>query len=218
MRIVELQIDSPDTAEQRDFYHGAFGFPVVDRTRDKLVLRAGSTQLAFAHTQRPMAGVYHLAFNIPENRFDEAVRWLRERVQLISDDTGADTFHSDEWNADMVYFLDPAGNIVELIARHTLPSTSEHRFTGESVLCVSEIGIAAKDVVAETKSIAERAQAPIYSGADSDTFTAIGNEHGLFVVVKRGRIWFPNSGKAAEPVPINVVTKSAAGVIRWQFA
>ena len=38
-------------------------------------------------------------------------------------------------------------------------------------------------------------------------FTPVGDEQGLFVVVKRGRMWFPDTGKAAELLPITVTTQ-----------
>jgi hypothetical protein len=53
--------------------------------------------------------------------------------------------------------------------------------------------------------------APIYDGAGSDTFTAVGDEHGLFIVVKRGRIWFPDTGTPADLFPVRVMTLADNG-------
>jgi hypothetical protein len=44
----------------------------------------------------------------------------------------------------------------------------------------------------------------VYDGAGSDTFTAVGDEDGLFIVVKRGRIWYPETGVAADVYPVAV--------------
>lgn len=51
----------------------------------------------------------------------------------------------------------------------------------------------------------------IYDGAGSDTFTALGDEHGLFIIVKRGRIWFPDTGIPAELVPLKVAVSVDGG-------
>ena len=51
----------------------------------------------------------------------------------------------------------------------------------------------------------------VYDGQGSDMFTAVGDEHGLFIVVKQGRIWFPDTGKAAELSPVTVAARNHAG-------
>jgi catechol 2,3-dioxygenase-like lactoylglutathione lyase family enzyme len=217
MRILGLQLQTPDVAAQLDFYHGVFGLHVSESSEHKILLQAGATKLSFVRSHHILNGIYHFAFTIPENKFSEAVGWLRQRMPLISDASGRDTFHSDAWNADMVYLYDPAGNVVEFIARHTLPSSTDHVFSGQRVLCISEIGVASGDVRAEAKALARRAMTSIYSGAESDEFAAVGDETGLLIVVRRGRIWFPDTGQAAEPVPIAVIVETEEGPRRFDF-
>lgn len=50
-----------------------------------------------------------------------------------------------------------------------------------------------------------------YGGPGSETFTAVGDEHGLFIVVKRGRIWFPDTGKGAGMAPLEVEVSTGGG-------
>lgn len=216
MRILELQLVTTALPQQRDFYAGVFGFPALRAAPDTLVLQAGSSRLTFTATDS-LAGVYHFAFNIPENQFSAAKQWISRHVPLIALSSGADEFYSESWDAHMLYFYDPAGNIVELIARHTLPQTSDAPFAGSSVLDISEIGVAAEDVPARVAEIHARTGAAEYHGPGRDTFTAVGDEHGLFIVVKRGRIWFPETGKPAEHLPVTVVTGSAANPITSRF-
>ena len=217
VRIGRLHIETPEVSLLRGFYHGVFGFPIHEESPEKLTLRAGNTAFVIARARHLLEGVYHFAFNIPENQFDEAVQWLRERVMLIADDGGEDTFHHDSWNADSVYFHDPAGNIVEFIARHDLDCASDHPFSGQRVLGVSEIGIASNDVVHETASLRDRTMAPIYKETQSETFTAIGDETGLLIVVKRGRVWFPDTGKRADPMPLSVAVATDDGPVQLDF-
>ena len=58
----------------------------------------------------------HWALNVPPQRFEEAVRHAAERVQLLEEDVPF-----PNWRARAAYFYDPAGNIVELIARERAP-------------------------------------------------------------------------------------------------
>lgn len=217
MHFLNLQLVAPDLAAQHAFYTKVFQFPVLHHTAAKLEFQVGASRLTFTHAAVPMAGVYHFAFNIPENQFAEATDWLRQRVPLIADKTGADTFYSAGWDAHMVYFYDPAGNIAELIARHSLPSASTRPFSGQNVLGVSEIGLAADDVTAAATAIAARGNTSFYGGTGSATFTAVGHEEQLFIVVKNGRTWAPDTGQAAVPLPLTAITHTANGPLTWHF-
>ena len=217
MHIFNLKLLAANIKAQEEFYTKVFNFPLLESSTEKIEFQVGSSRLTFLQALAFETGPYHFAFNIPENHFDEATEWIRQYVPLIPDATGIDTFYSESWDAHMLYFYDPAGNIVELIARHTLPSTSQQAFSRESILCVSEIGIATDDVNAEVALIVERSKISVYRGAGSENFSALGDENGLFVVVKQGRIWFPETGKAANPLPITVITKGASEKIIWQF-
>ena len=67
---------------------------------------------------------YHFALLVPGDRFDAALEWAREHVELLPDtETGEAVFDFTHWDANAVYFHDPAGSIVELIA---------HRGIGEA--------------------------------------------------------------------------------------
>jgi catechol 2,3-dioxygenase-like lactoylglutathione lyase family enzyme len=217
MQLIDLKLVTPDLAVQAEFYSRVFHFPILSAAADEIEFQAGSSRLTFQQSPLPVKGPYHFAFNIPENQFDKAAQWIRQQVALIPDESGQDTFYSESWEAHMLYFYDPAGNILELIARHSLPSASHSPFSGLSLLGISEIGIAVDDVPAKAAAIASRAQTTVYRESISDTFAAVGDEQGLFIVVKIGRIWFPNTGKAAGPLPLTVLTQSSAGRLTWQF-
>jgi hypothetical protein len=52
----------------------------------------------------------------------------------------------------------------------------------------------------------------IYDGQGSDTFSAVGDELGLLIVVKQGRNWYPETGILAglHPVTVNIAAASVA--------
>jgi len=199
MNIYELTLVTPDLSVQRDFYQNVLKLPVTTIDDEHLTVQVGQTKVTFV--QGSIEGVYHFAFNIPENQFAAALKCLP--VPLISAIDGKTEFFSEEWNAHNFYFYDAAGNILELIARHTLANTSDQPFSEKSLLNVSEIGVAVADVIAFT----EGSGLPYYR-SHVDEFAPIGDENGLLIVVKIGREWFPNTGRPALELPLQVVLSS----------
>jgi catechol 2,3-dioxygenase-like lactoylglutathione lyase family enzyme len=207
MQIDRLELIAPDLAALRDFYVGRFGLTALPSPPARLELQVGTTRLVFTQAPEGWNGRYHFAFNIPENGYREAKAWLAARVPLAAAADGRDEFWSDDWNADILYFFDPAGNIGELIARHTLDCASDAPFGPASLLAVSEIGLATPDVPATVADLSTRLGIFPY-GETSDTFAPVGDERGLFIVVCAGRISFPDTGILAEPVPITATIRN----------
>lgn len=205
MHVLDLQLATPILAQQHTFYAEVLGLPVLRTTPDSVTFQVGTSRLSFTEAKQPLPGIYHFAFTIPENQIDVATDWLRQRVPLLADSSGTNLFYSENWNAHNVYFYDPAGNVLELIARHELSDASELPFSATSLLNISEIGIAAENVPEQIAAIQAEVDAPVYRGPGSDTFSSIGDAHGLFIVVQRGRIWYPDTGKPAEHLPITVI-------------
>lgn len=199
MRIERLTLHTSNLKGQRAFYAGLLGFPTQDDAAG-LSLRAGSTLLRFI--PGVAAGPYHFAFNVPEDRFTQARAWLEERVELLADETGETTFHSEDWNADMAYFRDADGNILEFIARHPLPAQPGSGFTAADVLGVSELGVPVTDVPGAVRDLRGRFGLRPY-GETSPTFTPLGDEEGLLIVVPVGRGWFP-VGEPARHLPFQL--------------
>ena len=44
------------------------------------------------------------------------------------------------------------------------------------------------------KGLCDTLGVTVYDGEGGDMFTAVGDELGLFIVVKQGRIWYPETG------------------------
>lgn len=205
MRISGLQLQTSNLAAQYHFYHDILNMPVLAESPAELTLQAGSTRLTFAQAARGEEPHYHFAFNIPPQQFAAAKTWLAARTPLLADRNGLDEFAFDTWAARAVYFRDPAGNIVEFIARAELPPDSQEAFSAACLLCVSEIGLTTDDVPAMARMLEARLGIAVYRGSASDTFTALGDAHGLFIIVQRGREWYPDTGTPAGFVPITAV-------------
>ncbi len=94
--------------------------------------------------------------------------------------------YSEAWNSHSVYFEDPAGNILELIARHTMNNSVDRPFDPkQDILCISEIGVPTRDVPAAVDHLAELGLMTYKTRNDS--FNPIGDDNGLLMVVEDGQ-------------------------------
>lgn len=202
--ILELELRARGLERQRDFYGRTLHLPVVVEAADRITIQAGGTRLAFLQAG-PEHGhpIYHFAFNIPENQLAVAKEWLTRRVPLITKN-GREVFHFESWNAHSIYFQDPAGNIVELIARHNLRNAASGKFSEEKILYASEIGLVVDDVGAEVTALEDRLGLPVYRPG-SPTLVPVGDEHRLLIVVQRNHVWLPTRDTRARVHPTSAI-------------
>ena len=201
-----VSLSTSDLPKQLMFYQDVLGLPIIAQAKNAVTFQIGSSKLEFVQDTKDT--FYHFAFNIPSHQFTEAKTWLSKRVRLIQDSSGNDEFHSQNWNADMVYFYDAGGNIVEFIARHDLKNNNLEPFSAKNLECISELGVVSNDVPKTVARIQNLMDAPLYRAVMDEQFVPIGDENGLFIVVKKSRIWFPET-KAAEPAPFKVIVSDS---------
>jgi catechol-2,3-dioxygenase len=208
MMFQHVQLLTSDLLGQLEFYRNVLGLPVLEKTDKSVTFQLGSSRLEFM--QDTLSDVfYHFAFNIPSHQFAEAKVWLSKRVELIKDSLGKDEFHTDNWNADNLYFYDAGGNVAELIARHDLQSESREPFSANGLECISELGVVTDDVPKTVQDIRSKLPINLYRATMNDMFVPVGDETGLFIVVKKERIWFPETKPSkAAPFSITVSEKS----------
>jgi catechol-2,3-dioxygenase len=207
MNITRLELLTTDLTAQRDFYADVLELP-VNLTSSMLEAEAGETDLMFKQAWSDFDGAYHFAFNIPENQFSAAKDWISSRVPLLQDQNGKDEFESESWNSHSVYFKDPAGNVLEFIARHNLKNTVYGDFDGKQILNVSEIGLASEDVVELANQLRTQLGVSVFRQQPNENFTPVGDDNGLFILPIVDRIWIPNSGVPAKLLPITVEGKA----------
>ncbi|WP_341480091.1 ring-cleaving dioxygenase [Paenibacillus dendrobii] len=195
----EIKLKTAELVTLKQFYQDTLGVPVIAEEDGLFSLRIGDTLLTFEQAAEGQP-FYHYAFNIPENQFKEAKAWLSNRVTLNREE-GEDEADFESWNASAVYFEDPAGNIVELIARHNLNNASGEPFNANSLLCVSEIGIVRDDVRLFVEELQSKGFPKWREG--NDGFVPVGDEHGLLIVVKKDRRWF-FAEKDSEIFPLSI--------------
>jgi catechol-2,3-dioxygenase len=193
---LELRSGAP-LAEMKTFYGKTLDLGVVDERGDRFTVEAGETRITFVRDAQIVDGrppFYHFAFNIPENKIVQALEWQKARTPLlpIPERNRAAGFPPEvvdysHWNAHSVFFLDPAGNVLEYIARHDLKNGDNSPFSWADILYASEIGLVVDDVAEAVDALKNMTALSPYKGGDGN-FMAMGDEYGLLLVMKRGRV------------------------------
>ena len=194
MIIKELILQTALIEDLKKFYTIKLDLELINEDDESFTVKAGESKLTFTKASETNYPFYHFAFNIPENQFKEAKLWALKKFELIKIN-GEDEFDFRSWNAHSFYFYDPAGNILEIIARHNLKNNSTEEFSGKSLICISEIGLPVIDVENFYDNLNKKNFIPVFSG-DKKTFCAAGDDYGLFIIVNKGRRWFPDCPEA----------------------
>ena len=188
MRFHRILLYTNQLSALRDFYKNILQLP-VDVYDGKIAIKTGKTELVFEQLDTPCQ--YHFAFNIPQNQIEQALEWLKEKVTLLIDpETNSTIIDFVSWNAHSLYFLDPAGNVVEFIARHDMENGSKSTFGAGSILNVSEIGMPVESIEKAFTQLQDYFRLNRYSG-NYERFCAAGDEEGLFILVQKTHKWFP---------------------------
>jgi catechol 2,3-dioxygenase-like lactoylglutathione lyase family enzyme len=185
MEIKELSLLTSKLQEMKIFYAQKLQIPLILEDEQSFTLKIGNTKLTFVSSIED--SYYHIAFNIPNGKLMDAKSWLGGRTEILTED-GEEVIHfSSPWDASALYFLDPSGNIVELIERARLNQFSDEVFNGASFLNVSEIGFPV-DNPEEFKLLLKEIHLPVFR--DFEQFKALGDDQGLFIIVHKDRQWF----------------------------
>lgn len=202
MNIEKLSLYTHDVASLYHFYVENWKFPVSDATSDQFTILIGTSRLTFIHdTSRQWR--YHFAFNIAPNHFEYAHTWLQNHADIIHYAGQTRIKQSAFWDAMSIYYRDSAGNIGELIARHRLAKQDSDDFDVMHIQNVCEIGIPTDDVTNATMQLTNMGL-PKFGHGD-ETFSAMGDDNGLLILVKTGRVWFPDTGVPADCSPVELV-------------
>lgn len=89
------------------------------------------------------------------------------------------------WKGKQAYFVDPDGNILEMLER-PFEGTKKDWFQWHDV---GEVGFPVKDVSAMEQELDQFLKNEQMDS--SETFAFYGDRKGVFVLVKEGRNWYP---------------------------
>lgn len=191
MKLEHIQIQTPNIQKTTAFYQDILELSIIEKTINSVSIQAGNSILKFIE-EPSFKSIYHFAFNIPENKLNEAIEWCRNKVDLIVIEDQDVITNFENWNAHAVYFYDNNGNLLEFIARHDLHNSETETFSSKSILNISEIGIVNENPLELGKQLIEKHGLNFFSkNTNSEAFAAIGNDEGLLIMVRPNRNWYP---------------------------
>ena len=197
MPLKEIKLQTKDISSLYDFYQNILVLPVTKQGSTEILITAGKTNLIFEEVIGDTNPFYHFAFNIPSNKIEEALQWLTGRVALLwMEDYKGYIADFINWHARSVYFKDPAGNILEFIARTDLHDAAGEPFSSLQIRNISEIGIVLpiEKFDEEVKHLLQKFQIDYFSKQPPmKHFRAIGDDEGLLIDVPEHRNWYPTS-------------------------
>jgi hypothetical protein len=192
---LELLSGAP-LATMKTFYGKTLDLAISKESADRFNVEVGETQITFVAGPVADSGrspFYHFAINIPENKIRLALEWQRPRTPLldIPEQRRAaahpkEIAEDSQGNAHSIFFTDPAGNLVEYVARHDLKNGDRHEFGWTDLLYVSEIALVVDDVAGAAAKLADGTGLRPYKAGTADVAT-LGDEYGLITLTKRGR-------------------------------
>lgn len=212
MLFEEIKIFTKDISSVSGFYKDVMELPLAGVGKKAVSISAGVSKLVFQECKSKEDPFYHFAFNIPWSRFYEALNWMQERVELLwLDEYNGVVADFVKWHARSFYFLDPAGNILELIARFDLNDHASEKFSAAHIRNISEIGLVFRPEVFDQNaaSLLHKYNLEYFSKQPPmNHFRTIGDDEGLFIVVPENRNWFStNKSSAIFPVEIRFRNK-----------
>jgi catechol 2,3-dioxygenase-like lactoylglutathione lyase family enzyme len=200
---VTLRAPSARLSELAGFYGRRLGLTQLESDHERLRFKIGETELEFlAGRGEPF---YHFALLVPGDRFEEALAWANARVDLLPDaQKGEVVFDFVDWAAHACYFLDPAGNIVELIAHRGIAETGpDGEFRAADLRGLSELGLVG-DPLDMAHALHEQLGLELWDGsAQPGRLAFVGEKGRTLILSPAGRGWLP-TGRRAEPHKIDV--------------
>lgn len=220
MLITEIILQANHLASLKNFYKEVMDLPVSFSDQKTLRVLSGNSVLIFEKNEEIKDPFYHIAFDIPSNKFEKAFEWFKPRVSFLwVYDYKSYIADFTNWNARSFYFYDPSGNILEMIARFDLDDKITKDFTGASVCNISELGIvfSAHHFEHEVASFMKKYSLAFFEKQPpSPNFKVAGDDGGLFIMVPEGRDWAPGTGKKSAIFPISVSFETQNGQFQWR--
>jgi catechol 2,3-dioxygenase-like lactoylglutathione lyase family enzyme len=213
VKIQKLSLQSHDLASLKPFYCDVLGFPLLSSSAEAFSIQCGQSVLEFV--QGPKA-YYHFAYNVYPDQILSIEAWLAARGIPLLPFEDERIVQFPNWDAEAIYFYDPVGNILEFIARRCLPQRGNPTFSIDETIGICEIGFAnyAMDTVPE--QLQAVLGLPIF-GASRPNFCALGDDHGLFILVDAAdKLWIPNMEPALPfPFQATIGAKGKSWQVLW---
>jgi catechol 2,3-dioxygenase-like lactoylglutathione lyase family enzyme len=221
MEIREVHLEAPAGCmeELGSFYANLLG--LVKVAGGDTAVAVGTSRLCWQAADGAREPFYHFALLVPGHRFGAAREWLSKRVDLLPHN-GEPVVTFEAWNALAVYFHDPAGSIVELIAHLDIEGTGPRTgsFHGSELLGVSEIGLVLQDKRAAATALQKQVGVAVWPATsdlaldDPDDLAFVGRKAHTLILAPPGRGWLPTARPAeAHPVAVVLAGTGSSGCV-----
>ncbi|MNU87903.1 Glyoxalase-like domain protein [compost metagenome] len=192
MKLDHIEILTNELEATKDFYEKILELPITEYDSKSVSIKIGGSTLTFVENIEKSNPIYHVAFNIPQNKLNEVMEWCENRIELIKKEDAVLVAEFESWNANAVYFYDNNGNLLEFIARKDLPNSEAEAFSSKQILNISEIGIVKENPLDFGNQLIEEYGLHLFDkNQNSELFTAIGDDNGLLIIVRANRNWYP---------------------------
>ncbi|WP_337980754.1 VOC family protein [Lysinibacillus sp. JNUCC-52] len=208
MKISEVKLNVHDLHKMKEFYCDKLGFELLEQAEHFFEIAAGESNILFERIDSTIDKQYHFAFNIPSNLFQQAKKWVQERVEILRADE-QDEVYFEFLDAYACYFYDPEDNIIEFIARQGInPKVSTNAFSIQHVLNIAEINLTTDAILTVAERLKEYGITPLKDEEiRTDALTFMGNyEDGVHLLIGPSeRMWYFSTKKAiVSPIEIRV--------------
>lgn len=170
----------------KGFYGNVLELKIIESADDYFKVVIGTSILIFQQATKET--LYHFAINIPGNQFTLAKHWARKRVSL-NREAAVDEVYYSRFDADAFYFEDPAGNVIELIARRHVDKWSD--FSVDSLLNLSEVSITTPyvaEVGLQLQSVGVHVSGHV--DIEPDELNFLGSKDTFILLVPPNRRWY----------------------------
>jgi hypothetical protein len=177
------------------------GLEVTKSDTEEFAVRVGESTIIFQQSDQP--AFYHFAINVPGNQFSMIKHWVQERLSL-NREKAVDQIYFSNFDADSIYFEDPAGNLIEFIGRRNRDVFGN--VTIDSFLNVSEVGIVTPHII----DVGDQLQdfgIPLWQGTEINphSLNFLGKDDTFIVLVPPKRRWyFSKSDAETHPLEITL--------------
>lgn len=168
------------------FYMNILELPLLEQTDKSFTVKVGTSTLTFQKIDVP--AFYHFAFNIPGNQFTLIKSWIKNKIPL-NREGGRDEVYFENFDADSIYFEDPAGNVIELVGRRYRDLFGSP--SPESFLNISEVSITTYDMTRVGEKIQDIG-IPLWRSTEINPhgLNFLGRDDTFIVLVPPGRRWY----------------------------
>lgn len=200
MNFARLEVVTDACSSLETFYSETLDLPVDSHSQPSFTTTVGRTQWRFSAVDSS-DNQYHIALLVDAD-VERVVEWLTDRTSILTVE-GDRIVEFPSIKAHSVYFVDPAGSILEFVC--PFGATGHYDPTAISGIC--EVGLPAHDPLAVVEELTDVFGTPVWRDMD-ETFTRVGDINGRFLVSAVGREWFPTEQPAIVS-PLSVVVQSA---------